>query len=206
MVPESKRQRVMHRRRFAYRVATGVALGVAGCSGGGDETPTGTPTESTAGALSLTSPAFDDGGTIPSRFTCAGEGVSPRLDVGGVSEDATSLALIVDDPDAPRDRPFVHWLLWDVPVDRRTIPEAVPQGETVDALDGARQGTNSAGQVGYVGPCPPRGDGPHTYRFSLSALDTRLGVEAGAKRPTVDAAIEGHVLAKTRLTGEFDRN
>jgi hypothetical protein len=202
---------VMYRRQFVRRAAVGLSLGVGGCVGGGGgdaetPTPTATPTETTAGALSLTSPAFSDGGTIPERFTCAGANVSPRLDVSGVHEDATSLALLVDDPDAPTAEPFVHWLLWNVPVDRKTIPEGVEQGDTVDALDGARQGTNSAGQVGYAGPCPPTEDGAHTYRFDLVALDSRLDVDPGANRDALESGMNGHVLASARLTGEFDRN
>ena len=126
--------------------------------------------------------------------------------MSGIPEDATTLALVVDDPDAPREDPFVHWLLWNVAVDRRTIPEGIPQGDTVDVLGGARQGTNSAGQVGYVGPCPPTDDGAHTYRFDLLALDTRLDVEAGANRTALESGTKGHVLASARLTGEFDRN
>ncbi|MFB6122166.1 MAG: YbhB/YbcL family Raf kinase inhibitor-like protein [Haloferacaceae archaeon] len=212
----------MNRRQFVRYSAATLPFGVAGCTGdgsGGTATPAGTstssrstpsetpsPTATTTDPLSLTSPAFADGATIPTRFTCAGENVSPRLDVRGVPEDATSLALVVDDPDAPTDEPFVHWLLWNVPADRRTIPEGVPQGDVVDALDGARQGENSAGEVGYVGPCPPTEDGAHTYRFDLAALDTTLDVEAGATRSTLESAMAGHVLAETRLIGEFDRN
>jgi Raf kinase inhibitor-like YbhB/YbcL family protein len=200
---------------------------MAGCaSGGGTESSTtidvsptvdGSPTETTTGptettttdaaaaSLTLTTPAFDAGGTIPPEHTCEGADVSPELHVAGVPDDAAALALVVDDPDAPTDDPFVHWLLWNLPPDVTTLPRGVPASERVDDLDGAVQGTNGFDEVGYRGPCPPTDDGAHTYRFTLSALDAELDVAPGSERPAISAAIDDHELTRTRLTGEFDR-
>jgi Raf kinase inhibitor-like YbhB/YbcL family protein len=110
----------------------------------------------------------------------------------------------MDDPDAGA-TPYVHWLVWDVPADRTEWPAGVPEGETVTELGGAAQGTNSRGTVGYVGPCPPPGDGPHTYRFALYALDSSLGLDPGAERTAVEAAIAGTRYGVTTLRGTFER-
>lgn len=215
----------MDRRQFLSRSAGGatalLATGLAGCAGrgdgggdsdgdsdgdgagDGDASPTPTIGD---GELSISAAAFDDAGTIPARYTCDGENVSPELAVEGVPDGAGSLALVVDDPDAPGSDPFVHWLLWNVPPGTETIPRGVPQGETVDALDGARQGTNGSGSVGYFGPCPPTDDGAHTYRFTLSALDGMLDVSAAAKRDALAEAMADRMLARARITGEYDRN
>jgi len=202
------------RRRLLASASALAAGGLAGCSGDPDTGTEGTPTGTRAstedsptpsdGSLTLTSPAFEDGGTIPERFTCSGENVSPTLEVEGVPA-AASLALIVDDPDAPREEPWVHWLLWNVPPETDEIPEAVDRGETVAALDGARQGTNTSDAMGYSGPCPPPDDGPHTYRYQLHALDAELDVEAGERRDALESAMDGSVLERTTLAGEYDR-
>lgn len=200
-------------RRRSLLVAAGATL--AGCMGGqegGDgatDSPTDTPQETATGdgtpsdgALSLSSDAFDDGGSIPEQYTCDGADVSPPLSFDGVPDGTETFALVVDDPDAPRDEPFVHWLLWNLPGDRREIPTDVPAEE--DALD-ARQGTNSFGDIGYGGPCPPEGDDAHTYRFRLYALDASLDVEAGAERDALESAIEGNVVGEALLEGEYER-
>jgi Raf kinase inhibitor-like YbhB/YbcL family protein len=201
--------------RRALLAATGtLAAPFAGCTGGGEGTPDDrdAPTDAVddgeddgdAGGLSLSSPAFD-GGTVPTAYTCDGEDVSPPLRVDGVPDGAASLALVVDDPDAPTDEPFVHWLLWNVPPDTTEIPEDVPDGERVDALDGAAQGTSGFGDVGYGGPCPPEGDGPHTYRFTLHALDAELDVEPGAERGALEPAMDDRVVDETTLASEYER-
>jgi Raf kinase inhibitor-like YbhB/YbcL family protein len=185
-------------------------MGVAGSVGAagnrdGQETTTEGETQTTAGpAFSLRSPAFENGGAIPTAFTCDGENRSPPLRIDGVPEDADSLALVMDDPDAP-DPPFVHWLLWDLPADADRIPAGVQAGETVDALGGARQGANGTGELGYVGPCPPREDPRHTYLFTLYALDEPLGLDPGASYAAVlDAAIT-RAIARTRYVGQYER-
>lgn len=208
------------RRHLLAIAGTAAAVALAGCTGGdgnggdgsGDGNGNGegdgdtqSPPRETGAAPDLSSPAFDPGGAIPTTYTCDGEDVSPPLSVSGVPDGAASLALVLDDPDAPRDEPFVHWLLWNLPPDTAEIPENVPPGERVDALGAAVQGTNSFGNVGYGGPCPPEADDAHTYRFVLHALDTELDLSPGARRPKLDGAMEGHVLGRTTLPGEYDR-
>jgi Raf kinase inhibitor-like YbhB/YbcL family protein len=162
--------------------------------------PRTTPTKT----LSVVSTAFTEGQPIPARHSCEGANASPPLDIEGVPGDAASLALVVDDPDAPRAEPYVHWLLWNLSVANSSLPEAVPTGTEV--LGGASQGTNDAGSVGYSGPCPPPGHGTHTYRFTLYALDSTLDLPAGSKRSVLDDAMQGHVLAETGLTGTYERD
>jgi len=108
---------------------------------------------------------------------------------------------VVDDPDAPGTT-FTHWLLWNVPAETTAIPAAA---ETVDALGGARQGENDFGEVGYRGPCPPTGDGPHTYRFRGYAIDSTLDLSAGAGAASVTGALEDARLATDVHTGIFER-
>lgn len=191
------------RRRLLGALGAGLASGLAGCAGRvlDDEvlTPAG------EGSLSLSSSAFGPGTAIPDGFTCAGAGRSPPLSVSGVPEAAETLALVVDDPDAPGDHPFVHWLCWNLPADVGAIPAGVPRGERVPSLGDAAQGTNSAGTVGYAAPCPPEGDPPHTYRFMLYALDTALSIDPGTKRGPVDEAIEPTRIEGTTLTGTVSR-
>lgn len=154
---------------------------------------------------SLATSAFASGESIPPRFTCEGEDVSPPLAVESVPTGADSLALIVDDPDAPGTDPFVHWLLWNVPPGTTRISSGIPRTETVDSLGGAAQGTNDFDAVGYRGPCPPAGNGPHTYRFRLHVLDSMLSLDPGADRSAVEGAMAGHQVGDATLTGTFQR-
>jgi len=153
--------------------------------------------------FALTSPAFNDRSTIPAKHTCDGAGVSPPLVILDVPPATTTLALICDDPDAPRG-PFVHWVLYDLAADVKKLPEAVPAFEVLRELGGARQGQNDYSRVGWGGPCPPPG-APHRYVFTLYALDTTLGLKGGPTRADVARAMEGHVLARTTLTGMYGR-
>ncbi|GAA0663301.1 YbhB/YbcL family Raf kinase inhibitor-like protein [Natronoarchaeum mannanilyticum] len=154
----------------------------------GDAEPTG--------ELTLTSPAFDDGERIPEQYGRDGGDVNPPLSIAGVPADAASLALVVDDPDArdPAGKVWVHWLVWNIDPAREEIPEGW------DA-EGADEGTNDFGEVGYGGPSPP--DREHTYRFKLYALDEELGVTRGATKGELGAAMEDSVLAQAQLTGTF---
>jgi Raf kinase inhibitor-like YbhB/YbcL family protein len=138
-------------------------------------------------------------------FTCDGQDVSPALDIAEPPATTAALALVVDDPDAPRDDPFVHWLLWNIRADVQRIPVNVSQTATVEELGDARQGTNDAGSLGYTGPCPSTGDSPHRYRFTLYALDTRLAVDAGATRDDLAGPLAEHRLDATTLTGTYAR-
>jgi Raf kinase inhibitor-like YbhB/YbcL family protein len=151
-------------------------------------------------ALRLVSEAFDEGGTIPARFTCDGADVSPPLAWSPVPTGTTSLALVVEDPDAPSGF-FTHWLVYDLPAHATGLPEHVPPEPTLD--NGARQGTNDFRRVGYGGPCPPRDE--HRYVFALYALDAILGLPPEATRTELLDALDGHVLARGTLTGRYRR-
>ena len=190
--------------RRSFLVTVGVAAGVvaSGCVGEDDETPE--VPEGSEGSLSVSSLAFEDGGEIPAEYTCDGANSSPPLHIEGVPEAAETLALVVDDPDAP-DTTYVHWLLWNIPADTEQIPQSMPQGPAISDLGGAEQGTNDNGDVGYFGPCPPPEDGPHTYRFILYAVDTELELEAGSTRDELDAALEGRTVGAGRLNGTYER-
>lgn len=156
--------------------------------------------------LMLTSPSFTAGGEIPRRYTCEGENRSPALSWTGVPPGTKSLALILDDPDAPDPAAprmtYVHWVLYDMPAAATGLPE----GATGAALpDGAREGLNDWRRPGYGGPCPPVGR--HRYFFKLFALDTRLThlPRGHATKLDVETAMEGHVLARAELIGTYQK-
>lgn len=157
------------------------------------------------GDIGVTSKAFDDGDRIPDRYTCNGDDVCPALSLSGVPDDAETLALILDDPDAPG-QTFTHWLIWNVPADRDGFPENVPKRANVEPLGGAVQGQNDFGRTGYGGPCPPKGDDDHRYRFTLFALSERLDLDPGASRDQLETALEGSVLDTGRLVGTYSRS
>jgi Raf kinase inhibitor-like YbhB/YbcL family protein len=150
--------------------------------------------------IEVTSTAFEDGGTIPARYTCDGLDASPPLSWTPVPDGTESLALISDDPDAPSGT-FVHWVIYNLPPDTRRLPEDVPNRETLPS--GAVQGINGAGNVGYMGPCPP--SGTHRYFFKVYALDARLNLGGGTTKEALVNAIEGCVLAEGRLVGTYQR-
>jgi len=145
--------------------------------------------------LSIASPAFLPDGTIPSKYTCDGDDVNPPLSIGNVPEKTRSLALIVDDPDAPVGT-WVHWVVWNIRAGTREIPEnSVPPG--------ALQGTNDFRKQEYGGPCPP--SGTHRYFFKLYALDAPLTAQAGATKARIEEAMKEHVLAQAELVGLYRR-
>ena len=147
--------------------------------------------------MNLTSTSFQ-GGQIPARFTCNGAGLSPQLAWGAQPTGTATFALIVADPDAPG-RAFVHWVLYDLPAGTRALAEGLPQ-----LPDGARQGRNDFGDLGYGGPCPPHG-AAHHYVFNLYALDAKLNLPAGTSGAQLEAAMQGHILAHGELVGLFQR-
>ena len=148
--------------------------------------------------LTVTSSAFAAGAAIPKRFTGTGEDLSPPLDIGGVPAGTKELALICDDPDAPRAEPWVHWVLTGLPPSATHFDEGrVPAGAVL--------GKNDFGRLGYGGPMPPRGHGTHHYHFAIYALDVALGLRPGATRAEVVAAMQGHILARGELVGTFER-
>ncbi len=152
-------------------------------------------------SLQISSAAFSAGETIPKKFTCDGPDVSPHLKWNDPPANTQGIALVMDDPDAPAGT-WVHWVLYDVPADARELPEGVPKQEQLSS--GARQGRNDFGKIGYGGPCPPPGK-PHRYFFKLYALDTKLGLKAGATKADVERAMKGHILAQAELIGRYGR-
>jgi len=150
-------------------------------------------------AFKLTIPAFADGGVIPKLHTCEGADISPSLEWGGEPAATRSLALIVDDPDAPAGT-WNHWLLYDLPPSVRSLAQGYKAGKP------GQSGTNDFGRIGYGGPCPPKGHGPHRYFFKLYALDVAtLGLPAGARRAQIDKAVKGHILAEAQYMGRYER-
>jgi Raf kinase inhibitor-like YbhB/YbcL family protein len=150
-------------------------------------------------AFRLQCSAFPEGGTIPKLNTCEGADLSPALEWSGEPPDTKSFALIVDDPDAPVGT-WNHWLLWDIPRSVHTLAPGFKPRQTGES------GTNDFGNLGYGGPCPPKGHGPHRYFFKLFALGTEsLKLRGGAKRADLDRALAGHVLAQAQYMGRYER-
>jgi Raf kinase inhibitor-like YbhB/YbcL family protein len=180
---------------FPCAVGFALVLGVlAGCRGSatlGERTPT----------LNLTSSSFQ-GSEIRKQFTCDGSETPPELAWSAPPAETKSFALIVVDRDSPFGYSFVHWVLYDLPAEKRELPEGLPKQEQLP--DGSRQGLNDYDKAGYVGPCPS-GSSAHRYAFALYALDSRLNLPAGATRRQVENALKGHVLAHGELVGRYKR-
>ena len=144
---------------------------------------------------------FKSGGEIPREFTCDGANVSPQLAINGIPSGAKTLAIIVDDPDAPIGT-FTHWVAWNFQVSgsSASIPKAVPRKTSIMV-----QGRNDFGRIGYDGPCPPRGHGKHHYHFKVYALDTSLNLREGATKAELERAMKGHILAQAEIVGIYGR-
>jgi len=151
--------------------------------------------------LDLSSLAFREGSKIPAKYSCQGEDVSPALHWGEPPQGTRSFALIMDDPDAPGGV-FTHWVLLNVPLDTRDLPEAVPAQAQLP--DRSLQGKNDFGRTGYGGPCPPPGSA-HRYRFTLYALDRMLDLKTGVTKKQLLDAMRGHILVQGQLTGTYQR-
>ena len=143
--------------------------------------------------MRITSPAFRDNEAIPAKFTCEGENVNPELAIENVPPGTKSLALLVEDPDAPNGL-WVHWAVWNINPNLRTLVEHAEPRESVI-------GKNSWGHNQYGGPCPP--SGTHRYMFRLFALDSTLDLPGNAGKGQLDRAMEGHILAEALLTGRY---
>lgn len=179
----------------------GAALALPACSDGAPEPEKRVVVLSDAN-LKVESPAFAEGERIPAKYTCEGDDVSPALSWTGVPEGTKEFALTADDPDAPG-KTWVHWVLYGLPPGATELPEGVPATESLS--DGARNGKNDFSKVGYGGPCPPPGHGVHRYFFKLYALDSAVDLGPGATKNKLIEAIEGHALAKSELTGTYER-
>jgi hypothetical protein len=154
--------------------------------------------------LTLTSPAFANNTSIPGRYTCDGDDRSPPLEFSGVPDTTRSLALIIDDPDAPDPaapkRTWVHWIVYNLPPDTGSLPEGTSSG----ALPaGAKRGINDSKRTEYSGPCPPVGR--HRYFHKLYALDRVLADLGQGTKADLEAAMEGHILEQTELIGTYER-
>jgi len=150
--------------------------------------------------IKLTSPAFEDGGEIPQLYTCDGDDISPPLEWSSIPEETRSLALVVDDPDAPMGI-WVHWIVYDLPAESEGLDENILPER--DLQSGAKQGMNDFQKIGYGGPCPPGGE--HKYFFKLYALDTKIDLPSGIGKPHLMIAMEGHILAQANLMGRYSR-
>lgn len=143
--------------------------------------------------LSVSSPAFDDRGVIPAKYTCQGEDINPRLKIGDVPDEAKSLVLIVTDPDAPMGE-WVHWVVWNIDISGNIDEGSVP----------GMQGKNDFGKMDYGGPCPP--SGTHRYFFKAYALDKELDLEEGASKEEVENKMFDHVIAHGELYGLYKKS
>ncbi len=153
--------------------------------------------------MKLASPAFSNGGPIPRAHTCDGANSSPPLRWSDAPRGAESLALIMDDPDAPGGT-FVHWVLYNIPPGTRGLPTGIPTGHVVRSPITALQGFNDFHRSGYAGPCPPPGK-PHHYHLKLYAVDRVLAVPPGASKTVLLKALQDHVLAEAELVGRYGR-
>lgn len=148
--------------------------------------------------FSFSSPAFGHGQPIPAVYTCKGRDISPPLTWSDLPQGTKSLALIMDDPDAPMGT-WVHWVIYNIPSTRTGLEEAIPSEERL--ADGSLQGKNSWRRIGYGGPCPP--SGTHRYYFRLYALDSMLSLAPGATKEQLLQAMQGHILAQAEWMGTF---
>ena len=152
------------------------------------------------GTMELISPAFDEGGMIPGRYTCDGADVSPPLKWNALPRGTKSLAIICDDPDAPVGN-WVHWVYYDIPAGTEGLSEKVATDDR--PAEGGTQGLNDFRKIGYGGPCPP--GGTHRYYFKLYALDTTLNLSSGATKKQLLKAMENHIIGQTQLMGKYRR-
>lgn len=166
----------------------------------------------TVKVMKLTSSGFEDGARLDAKYTVEGQDLSPPLAWSDVPAGTKSFALVCDDPDAPSPRrpaadPWVHWVLFNLASDVTQLPPGIPRTPEPSELPGAKQGRNSwpSDNVGYRGPAPPPGSGPHRYFFKLYALDAVLDLDAGATKGQLLDAMSGHVLAQGQLIGVYER-
>jgi Raf kinase inhibitor-like YbhB/YbcL family protein len=176
----------------AYLILLCLGLTLAGCNAAPAEDTQEGEAEM---AIQMSSAVFSEGSSIPRKYTCDGEDISPQLGWSGIPGGTKSLALIMDDPDAPG-RVFVHWVLFNIPASLAELPEGA---KAIGA-----QGTNNFRKMGYSGPCPPSGSS-HRYFFKLYALDQELKLSPGASKADLEDAKKGHILATGQLIGKYGR-
>ncbi|MEJ2013489.1 MAG: YbhB/YbcL family Raf kinase inhibitor-like protein [Anaerolineales bacterium] len=173
-----------------------------GADAGGNPPPLETPAPSgSETGFSLSSPAFENGATIPTRYTCEGDDTSPPLTWTGLPAATASLALEVEDPDAPSGS-WIHWIVFNLPLEISELPAEIGEQPNLGGL--GESGSNSWGETRYGGPCPP--SGTHRYFFHLYALDQPLDLPAGASQSELHRAMEGHILAEATLLGTYTKS
>jgi Raf kinase inhibitor-like YbhB/YbcL family protein len=152
--------------------------------------------------MEIRSSAFFIGNTIPFKYTCDGDNISPPIHWQDPPQETRSFTLIVDDPDAPKNT-FTHWVVYNIPAESRELPEGITQEPKL--ANGAVQGKNSFGKLGFGGPCPPPKHGTHRYFFKIFALDQSLNLPPGASKEEVLQAMESHILDKAEVMGRYAR-
>ncbi len=157
------------------------------------------------GRLVLTSEAVGLDGRIGEAYSAYHDDISPPLMWTGMP-DADTYALIVEDPDAPAEKPVLHWMAWDIPGTFDGLPAGVPQGAHPDSMGGLTQGLNQHGGFGYMGPKPPPGDGPHRYHFQLFALDRRLDLAPTAPLEELVEMLKANAIASCELVGTYEQD
>lgn len=155
--------------------------------------------------MMIRSEAFHNGQPIPVKFTEDGEDLSPALTWSNVPTLAKELALICDDPDAPTEEPWVHWVIYKIPVTAQGLAEGIARSERLPPPLRSLQGKNSWNVVGYRGPAPPKGHGVHHYRFKLYALNVTLTLGPSQDEATLLKAMSGHILAEAECVGTYQR-
>jgi hypothetical protein len=156
-------------------------------------------------SIELRSDAFVHGDPIPAKYSQDGQNLSPPLRVSGVPDDARELVLIADDPDAPIPGEWVHWVMYKISPEVTELPEGIALTPWPERPDGAAQGRNTSGRLGYVGPAPPSGHGRHRYFFKIYAIDRETNMQPGAERDAVLGAIRDHVIDEGELVGTYER-
>jgi Raf kinase inhibitor-like YbhB/YbcL family protein len=156
-------------------------------------------------SIAVSSPAFSDNSTLPEMFAATGENISPPLTWEKGPKGTKSYAVIMEDPDVQQDPPFAHWLIYNIPPQTPYLEKAIPPVAQPAKPEGALQGANDRGNIGYFGPKPPPEDPPHHYHFQVFALDKKLDIPFGVTREELLQAMEGHVLASGNITATYDR-
>lgn len=155
--------------------------------------------------MQITSSAFQNGETMPKKYTGEGDDVSPPLQWTGAPDETQEFAILCEDPDAPQKTPFVHWLIYGIDSTTLSLPEAIPADQELSTPVHAAQGMNSFGRIGYNGPLPPVGHGPHRYFFRIYALNKKLGLKPGIDKDTFLKAAQNHIVAEAELVGTYER-
>ena len=189
-----------------HLITLAAALLVANCGSSGkkEQTPTiqkeAVMTTDSSSTLVLISSAFKEGEAIPRQYGCKGADISPPVEWSNIPKDTKTLAIIMDDPDAPMGI-WVHWVIFNIPATATGLQESVPKQESLP--DGALQGKNDFRDFGYGGPCPP--GGTHRYFFKLYALDATLQLKAGCTKAELLKTMAGHILGEAQLMGKYSR-